>query len=302
MPAALNSYTREREVPVSRLGILILMWVYRRLGRRVCRGLVVVIMLCAYPFLTRARRFSREFRQQWAAHTGRHACSGFRHLLTFAYTLADRLACRDGLLGMEQVVVRTPEAYQELCERYRRREGVFCVASHLGCHDMLRVLFENPAHGRGGEIHIFMDTAATEQFMRMQSRYANRSDLFVHSVQEFGMGLSLRMAQKLEEGALLIMAGDRLRHTGKRAALRLPFLGREAELPHGCFRWAAAMNCPVYTFALVAQGSKYDLLVRCLSADGKASALELAQGFVCTLEEWVGLYPENWFNFYSYWA
>ena len=301
MPAALNSYTREREVPVSNLGIRILMWAYRHLGWRTCRCMVVIITLCAYPFLGRARRFSREFRRQWAAHTGKRPCSTFRHLLTFAYTLADRLACRLGLLGMERVVPRTPEPYRELCERYYRREGVFCIASHLGCDDMLRVLFEDPAQGKGGEIHVFMDTAATKQFARMQSRYASRSDMFVHSVEELGMGMSLLMAQKLEEGAILIIAGDRIRQSGKRSEYRIPFLGREAEFPRGCFSWAAAMACPVYTFCLVEHGGNYDLLVRCLSDEGKKPALELAQSFAGTLEEWVTQYPDNWFNFYSFW-
>lgn len=302
MPAALTSYTQEREVPVSSFGIRFLMWVYRYMGWRACRFVVVLIMLCAYPFLTRGRFHSREFRRQWAAHTGKRPVSGFRHLLTFAYTLADRLACRLGLLGMERVVPRTPEVYHELCERYRHREGVFCLASHLGCFDMLRVLFEDPAQGQGGEIHVFMDTAATEQFARMQSRYASRCDMFVHSVEDFGMGLSLLLTQKLEEGAMVIIAGDRMKHVGKRTALRVPFLGREAEFPRGCFSWAAAVACPVYTFSLVERGGCYDLLVRCLSESGKVPALELARRFAATLEEWTSLYPDNWFNFYSFWS
>lgn len=302
MPAAVNSNSSGREVPVSQCGIRIVMWVYRCLGQRTCRCLVALVLLCAYPFLGRARRASAEFRRQWTAHTGRPACSGFRHLLTFANSMADRLACRNGLLGMEHVRICTPAAYRELCERYYRREGVFCVASHLGCFDMLRVLFEDPAQGKGGEIHVFMDTAATQQFMRMQKRYASRSDLFVHSVQELGVGLSMQMAQKLEEGAMVVMAGDRVWRSGKRFVYCLPFLGREACFPRGCFSWAAALACPVYTFCLTAKGAGYDLRVRCLSEDGLLPGEALAGSFAGTLQEWCELYPENWFNFYSYWS
>ena len=302
MPPSVNSVSDKREVPVCEWGIRLVLWVYAHLGRRVAVWLVAGIMLCAYPFLVKARRASRLYRKQWQTHTGRACCSGFSHLLTFACTMADRLACRGKLLGMEQVVVQTPDEYEELCERYRRGEGVFCIASHLGCFDMLRVLFEDPAQGKGGEIHVFMDTAATVQFSRMQSHYATRSDLFVHSVEELGMAMSMQMAQKLDEGAIVVMAGDRVWRAGAKANIRVPFLGREADFPRGCFKWAAALQCPVYTFCLTEQGQHYDLRVRCLSAEGTESATCLAREYVRTLEEWCILYPQNWFNFYPFWG
>ncbi len=302
MPAELNSPARSREVPVCPVGILILMWVYRHLGQRACRMLVWVVVLVAYPFLGRARAASSEFMQQWRTHTGQRGCSAFRHLLTFAYTLADRLACRMGLWGHERVNVCTPDALQEMLARYRHREGMFCLASHLGCFDMLRVLFAEPQPGGGGEIHVFMDTAATEAFSRMQGRYASRSDLYVHAVQELGVGMSIHMAQKLEDGAIVVMAGDRLWREGERAVLKKMFFGREARFPRGCFSWAAALGVPVYTFCLAEQGGRYDLYIRRLSEQSENRAPHLAERYVRTLEEWCARYPENWFNFYSYWS
>lgn len=302
MQHAVTRGADKREVPVCEWGVRLVLWVYAHLGRRVAVWLVGGIMLFAYPFLRKARCASREYRQRWQEYTGRPCCSGFSHLYTFSCTMADRLACRDKLFGMEQVAVQTPAEYEELCARYRRREGVFCIASHLGCFDMLRVLFEDPAQGQGGEIHVFMDTAATVQFARMQSRYATRSDLFVHSVEELGLALSMEMAQKLDDGAIVVMAGDRVWRTGAKANIRVPFFGREADFPRGCFKWAAALQCPVYTFCLTEQGAHYDLCVRCLSADGAASAQNLAEAYVRTLEEWCILYPQNWFNFYSFWG
>ncbi len=302
MQPSVSKGSEKREVPVCEWGVRLVLWVYAHLGRRVAVWLVGGIMLCAYPFLRKARRASRLYRQRWREHTGRPCCSGFAHLYTFACTMADRLACRDHLFGMDKVEVRTRAEYEELCERYRRHEGVFCIASHLGCFDMLRVLFEDPAQGQGGEIHVFMDTAATVQFARMQSRYASRSDMFVHSVEELGLALSMEMAQKLDEGAIVVMAGDRVWRAGAKANIRVPFLGRVADFPRGCFKWAAALQCPVYTFCLTEQGAHYDLRVRCLSADGTAPAQSLAEAYVHTLEEWCVMYPQNWFNFYPFWG
>ncbi len=303
MSGGLASATSQREVPVCKAGILLLMWVYRCLGQRVCRWLLWGLVLVAYPFLGHSRRASAVFLQQWRAYSGRQACSSFRHILTFAYTMADRMACRMGLFGKERVRICTPEAAEELMGCYRRGQGVFCIASHLGCFDMLRVLFAAPVQEGGGEIHVFMDVAATEAFTRIQSRYASRSDLFVHAVQELGVGMSILMAQKLEAGAIVVMAGDRLWRAGQRAELREVFLGREAAFPRGCFSWAAALQCPVFTFCLAERGGMYDLRVRCLAREGGAGATasQLARDYVQTLQEWCLLYPANWFNFYAYW-
>ena len=291
-----------REVHVSSHGIRLLLWIYRHCGQRACRQLVTCILTCAYPFLRRARVNSLRFRRQWSLYTARRPVGGFAHLRTFAYTLADRLACRAGLFDMRRVRVCTPAAYEKLCSLYFNGRGVFCISSHLGCFDMLRVLFDCTRKEMTGEIHVFMDTTATQSFSRQQLRYGGEAlETYVHSVQELGPGLSMQMAEKVEQGAMVVMAGDRTWREGKRANYVFPFLGRDASFPRGCFRWAAALGCPVYTFCLAENGGMYDLHVECLSENGESGAETLARRFSEQLQELCRNYPSNWFNFYDFW-
>ncbi len=291
-----------RETHVSGLGIRLLLWVYRHCGQRSCRVLVAAIIACAYPFLRRARYASRVFRRQWSQYTGKRANSGFAHLRTFAYTLADRLACRAGMFDMNRVRVCTPAAYEELTNLYRKGRGVFCVTSHLGCFDMLRVLFDCTRGDMPGEIHVFMDTTATQAFARQQLRYGGQDlETYVHAVQDLGPALSMQMAEKVEQGAMVVMAGDRTWREGERANYSAPFLGRIANFPRGCFRWAASLGCPVYSFCLAENGGMYDLHVECLSPEGEMKAEPLANHFSQILQNLCCLYPLNWFNFYNFW-
>ena len=291
-----------RETFVSGLGIRLLLWVYRCCGQRTCRGLVAIVLTCAYPFLRRAREASAIYRRQWCQFTGKCAFSSFSHLLIFAYTLADRLACRAGYFDMRRVQVQTPEAYDALTSLYRRGCGVFCITSHLGCFDMLRVLFDCTRDDMPGEIHVFMDTSATRQFARQQLRFGGgKLETFVHSVQELGPALSMQMAEKIEKGAMVVMAGDRTWRDEARANYTEAFLGKDACFPRGCFRWAAALGCPVYTFCLAENNGNYDLTVECLSEDGQVPAHSLAGQFVSHLQQLCCQYPLNWFNFYNFW-
>lgn len=297
MCARVNSETH-----VSGVGIRLLLWVYRRCGQRVCRFLVACVLAFSYPFLRKARVASARFRRQWSEFTGRKSKGGFTHLRTFAYTLADRLACRAGLFDMERVRVCTPAAYEELTRLYRQGCGVFCITSHLGCFDMLRVLFDCTRQDMPGEIHVFMDTTATQAFARQQLRFGGRGlETFVHAVQDLGPGLSMQMAQKVEQGAMVVMAGDRIWRDDKKANYVFPFLGRDACFPRGCFRWAASLGCPVYSFCLAENGGLYDLHVECLSPEGEEKAEPLARRFAHLLQTLCSTYPSNWFNFYNFW-
>lgn len=291
-----------REIRVSGLGMGLLLWIYRTFGQRSCRMIATCVLVCAYPFLRSARQASVLFRRQWRLFTGRKSTSGFAHLRTFCYTLIDRLACRAGLFDMKQVRVCTPHAYENLCSLYRQGRGVFCVTSHLGCFDMLRVLFDCTRSDMAGEIHVFMDVTATQEFSKLQTSYgAQNLETYVHAVQELGPGLSMQMAEKVEQGAMVVMAGDRTWREGARANYSLPFMGKMASFPRGCFRWAASLGCPVYTFCLAESSGMYDLHVECLSESGEIHAETLAERFTRMFEKLCTAYPTNWFNFYDFW-
>lgn len=291
-----------RETYVSGGGISLLLLVYRLFGQRVCRFLIAGIVLCSYPFLGPARRASAAFRKQWAHFMAAPCVGGMTHLRTFAYTLADRLACRAGLLHFNRIRVCTPEPVETLTALYRQGKGVFCIVSHLGCFDMLRVLFDSTREDMAGEIHVFMDTRATQEFTRHQLRFGGAQlEHLVHSVEDLGPALSMEMAEKLDNGAMLVMAGDRIWRDSADANYELPFLGRPAWFPRGCFRWAVAMKVPIYSLCLAENGGKYDLHVECLSAQGEIAAKSLAAAFVSSLEKLCCRYPANWFNFYNFW-
>lgn len=293
---------KHREAFVSNTGIGLLLWIYRTCGQRVCRAVVACIVLFAYPFLRRGRKTTAAFLRQWRAHNGKRACSPFRNILTFAYTLADRLACRAGLLDMRNVNVCTPDEYQQLTSLYLRGCGSFCLVSHLGCFDMLRVMFDCTRKDMRGEIHVFMDSMATRNFSEQQLKYGGEKlEMYAHSVQDMSPALSMQMVEKLEQGAMMVMAGDRVWRDEESANYTFNFLGKEARFPRGCFRWAAIMGCPVYFICLAEHEGRYDLHVKCLSNGTATQARTLAEQYAATLENFTEQYPSNWFNFYNFW-
>lgn len=302
MPEEVNSWQGRQETPPCTWGIRCLLFTYRLLGRRVARWMAALVLLFVYPFLGQARRASAEYRQQWAAHTGRKfPGGGFRHICRFCYAMLDRLACWGGVFPQERINDCTPDAVKRVTDDFREGRGSFFIISHLGNAELLRAIFRPLAVQCNRCIHVYLDIDLGKGFASVVESVNADSGMHLHSTQELGVGGCIFLAEAVERGDLVIMAGDRTVRTGGRASSTFEFLGRPAHFPLGTFRLAAALGCPVYSLFLVADGSRYDLHVHALS-DGNAKASGLQQAFLHRMEGFCGRYPEEWFNFYPFWG
>ena len=122
------------------------------------------------------------------------------------------------------------------------------------------------------------------------------------------MGFMLTIREKLEEGGLVAILGDRVQPGAKTVKVR--FLGRDAWLPAGPYILASTLKVPVYFVAgLYRGGNEYELYCIpfaeqvVLPRRRRQEALqEYAQQYAELLERFCRDAPENWFNFYDFWA
>jgi predicted LPLAT superfamily acyltransferase len=93
---------------------------------------------------------------------------------------------------------------------------------------------------------------------------------------------------------------------GNTKSFEMDFLGKPAQFPAGIFHIAATFNVPVLTmFAVKESYRHYKILIQKLpqpteTTNGK-KALFLCHEFVKSLEKTLCQYPEQWYNFYSFW-
>lgn len=105
---------------------------------------------------------------------------------------------------------------------------------------------------------------------------------------------------------LVCLHADRFLEGNK--TMCLPFLGKEALFPAGPFMLAAGFNVPVsFVYAFKETSRHYHYfgskpLTKEPGEDKKAFALRLAQAYVADLENKLKRYPEQWYNYYDFWA
>jgi predicted LPLAT superfamily acyltransferase len=115
-----------------------------------------------------------------------------------------------------------------------------------------------------------------------------------------------KIGEALQNNELICLHADRFLE-GNKTTTQL-FLGKPAPFPTGPFTLAASFNVPVsFVFAFKERLRHYHFYG---SAPAERSHDEQKTGyrdrimtdFITALEQKVRMYPEQWFNYYNFWA
>lgn len=296
-PPAAPDWRRQQEK--SHLAILKLMvWISLTFGRRI--GRVVLYGIAAYYvlFAAAARRASRAYLGRalgrWAEWS-----DGFRHVLSFASTIHDRIYLLNDRFDLFDIEVIGAE---ELHAALERQPGALLIGAHLGSFEVLRAL----ARGRAGlkvAILMYEENARKINATLEAINPAASADIIALG----RMDSMLQARDRLDQGYLVGMLADR--GLGDDATVDCEFLGEMAPFPVGPWRMAAMLRRPVFFMTgLYLGANRYQIHFEPLADFSAASRADLGaatsaaqQRYVDRLAHFCRLAPYNWFNFFDFW-
>ncbi len=296
-PPAAPDWRRQQEK--SHLAILKLMvWISLTFGRRI--GRVVLYGIAAYYvlFAAAARRASRAYLERalgrWAEWS-----DGFRHVLSFASTIHDRIYLLNDRFDLFDIEVIGAE---ELHPSLERQPGALLIGAHLGSFEVLRAV----ARGRAGlKVAILM---YEENARKINATLEAINPAASADIIALGRTDSMLQARdRLDQGYLVGMLADR--GLGDDATVDCEFLGEMAPFPVGPWRMAAMLRRPVFFMTgLYLGGNRYQLHFEPLADFSTASRADLGAAtsaaqrrYVDRLAHFCRLAPYNWFNFFDFW-
>lgn len=113
--------------------------------------------------------------------------------------------------------------------------------------------------------------------------------------------VSLQLLAALRRGEVVGMQGDRA--LGTRGDILLPFFGAPAPFPLGPFLLAARVGAPVVpAFCVLDADDRYVVKLSEPFTVRRGAEEDAARQWVAVLEDIVGRYPTQWFNFFDIWA
>jgi hypothetical protein len=283
----------------SHLAILKLMvWISLTFGRRVGRVVLYGIAVYYVLFAAAARRASRAYLGRalgrWAEWP-----DGFRHVLTFASTIHDRIYLLNDRFDLFDIEVIGAEA---LLASLQRQPGALLIGAHLGSFEVLRAV----GRGRAGlKVATLM---YAENARKINATLAAINPAATDDIIALGRTDSMLLARdRLDQGYVVGMLADR--GLGDDAMVDCEFLGEMAPFPVGPWRMAAMLRRPVFFMAgLYLGGNRYQVHFEPLAdfsatpRAAAAAAIDAAQRrYAARLAHYCRLAPYNWFNFFDFW-
>lgn len=282
----------------------------RKLGRRVLTPLLYVIVFYFYASDRRGRRSIRQYQQHLATWSGQPALAPswhtvFKQYLAFAECLLDRLDVWNGKLRLEQVHLDDPaDVRMRLLQSSGQGRGQILVCAHLGNLDVCRAMAEL---GDQVPLNVLVHTHHVGHYNRLLGEAGERRMRLIQ-VSELDTALMMDLAQRVERGEWLAIAGDRAPLHGGRC-VEVDFLGAPAAMPQGPWLMAGMLGCPVNLIHCLKVEGRYTIHLEPYIASPawkrgqrEDAIQQWAQGYADRLAKRCLDAPTQWFNFYPYWT
>jgi len=291
-------------------GIKLLAASYKLGGHWLCRAIMYPVIF--YFFLTgrSTREASLTFLKQVKSYDPqqpqlqgnvgwRHS---LKHFLAFGNAALDRIDAWCDRIQLNQVDF--PDRAL-LADQLAAGQGAVLLVSHLGNLELCRAI---SVHQKRVKVNVMVLTENAENFNRVLKQLSPDSSLNLIQVTDLGPTTSMLLQQKIEEGELVVIAGDRTSSNTQGRVIYAPFMGKNAPFPQGPFILAGLLDCPVYLMFCLREQGRYRVHLETFSNTlkgpraGRMQRLEDAvNNYSSRLEYYARREPLQWFNFFDFW-
>ncbi len=297
-PAPANWLSRRERGTV--LGIRAAFRFATLVGRTPTKLLVAAIALWYRLFDRRAVRSSRDWLRRV---TGRQPgfWAIYRHLRTFAQVTLDRAFL---LTGRTRGLTFTRTGLELLARQQATGRGAVLIGAHLGSYEAMR------AGGRHDDLRIrIVGYFANARMINELMHELNPTwQTQVIHLGEDPVNVMANVQEAIDRGDFVAMMADR---TGlNERTVEATFLGDPAAFNSGPFLLASILRCPVYlVFGIYRAPNRYELHCEQFAdridvprRDRAGALRRWAQAYADRVAHHARQAPDNWFNFFDFWA
>lgn len=238
----------------------------------------------------------------------------YKHILSFALSMVEKLRGWKGAIKLNQIELQNDDL-QMLVSQMNQGQGAFLLCSHLGNMEMLRSLTEYGEFHTSRKFQVFpvVDLSGSKKFNALLRELNPELMENVIDANSIDVDSAIWMKEKIADGNLVVIAGDRTSAHTRNRVLETMFLGETANFPEGAFSLAGILNAPVYfVFAI----RKHDFNIRspyemhvvraktnldCSRKERPVRLKMLLQEYTELLERLCKEHPYQWYNFYNFW-
>ncbi len=219
----------------------------------------------------------------------------FIQFINYANSLVDKFISFLGKLDPARFKLLEPEVYH----------GAFFITTHVGNVEILRTLFQDNKLNHPKRVNVFLQENACKKFNRFLQSLELKLDIEAFPVERVSAGTSIMLSERLKNGEIVFMAGDRVSSENTGKVYKAEFLGHMVDFPAGALRFALMMDVPVYFIVCVKEGKFFQVYTeRFVSENTRKNEIlfDMQNAYVKFLEKYTLKYPHQFYNFYDIFA
>ncbi len=288
-------------------GMQILLKLYLLLGRQVLQIFLYPVVSYYWLINKRGRAASLQYLQRVSVYLSDNqlqstAFTSYRHFISFANSLIDKLAAWSGSISLDEVEYHNREM---IINHIEKSQGLFIFGSHLGNLEVCQVI---SSLRKNVMVNVLLHTKHAEKFNALLKSYSDLEGLNLIQVTDMNAATAMMLQDKIEAGELIVVAVDRTPVTKGGRVVEVDFLGYPALFPQGPFILASLLKCPVYTLFCLREKNKLAIYFDHFS-DGlnfprkqrESTLQKCVQDYANILQRYCLQAPLQWFNFYDFW-
>ncbi|HTE31282.1 MAG TPA: hypothetical protein VK666_12965 [Chryseolinea sp.] len=238
------------------------------------------------------------FRERHGYSKIRAIVGSYRNYYLFAQTLLDKVIV---MAGIHNKLTYEFEGEDNLRKMVRSGKGGILLSAHVGNWEAAGHLLRR----LDTRINVVMYDGEHQQIKDYLESVTGGRNLNVILIKS-DMSHVFSIGEALQKNELICLHADRFVE-GNKTTLR-QFLGSEALFPLGPFLMSATFRVPVAIVFAFKESSRHyhffgtDLIERS-DGESKQQFMErILSTFLDQLEQKVKMYPEQWFNYFNFWA
>lgn len=280
-------------------GYLFFIYMIKYLGIRAAYGFLSLVILYFIPFAPKATKSSWFYARKILKYTRIRSFSMLlRNYYRLGQILIDKVAIGNGQVDKYHFEF---EQYPEFLQLLNSQQGVIMIGAHIGNWEIGAPFFDE----YGKKINIVMYDAEHQKIKEVLEKNGSGKDYKIIPVNEDHLAHVFMITDALNKKEYVCFQGDR--YLNKEKLLNCPLLGKKASFPAGPFLLASRMKVPVVFYFAMREPKRtyrFHFIVAqpVMRTKEKKAEQALLEQYTATLEQMLQRYPEQWFNYYPFWA
>jgi len=295
----MTNWYNVREQSAGKFRLETLWIVYKIFGIKFLKIVLWFVCLFIVPFAKNARIASKKYKKILNEYQRAHKLpetnfSSFSHIYAFARASVDKMAASCDKRRPIKFAIHKNSDWDQFQKYIDTNTGVFLICSHLGNIEALSAFPDS----QNKKMHAFMQVSQTNTFNQFMNKHKISKNTVIYPTENINIGIAGEMYDNLQNGDLVMMAGDRTSPNTPAKYETVSFLGIDCRFPIGTFKFARSQSHPIFAICVLnTGGEEYDVYVKQIKGD---TIKEMVQKYANFLEKIILKYPKQWFNFFDF--